>query len=63
MNEKDIDSVCLNLRISLASLDTIISGANDGAWNAWLEKAPIGDAVFMLRLVDLLSLKSQNPAD
>lgn len=57
MKKEDISSVCLNCKVALASLSTLVAETQDQTWQAWLKEADLKDAMLLLKLLDILTLK------
>lgn len=59
MSKEDISAVCLNCKIALASLGTIVDEAKNDTWKNWLKDAAPEDAALLLRMLDILTVNQK----
>lgn len=56
MGKEDISAVCLNCKIALASLGTIVDETQNETWKNWLSDAAPEDAALLLKMLDILTV-------
>lgn len=55
MSKEDIAAVCLNCKIALASLGTIVDEARNDTWKSWLKDAAPEDAAILLKMLTIIT--------